>query len=233
MYYNYTDEQKYFLSVTDAMLKDDFSVEEIVEFWNCEDQDQVEGILGSLMLTESVDYSNPDLEVVCEAFGLGWLAKSAGRLWKGLRGINPKTGNPRITGGTNKVKQVTDKVKKGTGAAVDKTKKALDKLPPGAKGGLAVAGGGLALIGGKDVLDYGKDAVDSMTANNDNPKKPEGDPDDPDKDKKKPAKKWTTSVTTPDPAGTGPKWWQTYEKAAPYRSSKKYYDDIRDKNRFR
>ena len=32
MYYNYTDEQKHFLSITDAMLKDDFSVEEIVEF---------------------------------------------------------------------------------------------------------------------------------------------------------------------------------------------------------
>ena len=71
MYYNYTDEQKHFLSITDAMLKDDFSVEEIVEFWQSEDQDQIDGILGSLTLTESVDYSNPDLEVVCEAFGMG------------------------------------------------------------------------------------------------------------------------------------------------------------------
>ena len=233
MYYNYTDEQKYFLSVTDAMLKDDFSVEEIVEFWNCEDQDQVDGILGSLMLTESVDYSNPDLEVVCEAFGMGWLSRNAGRLWKRLRGINPKTGNPKITGSKppSKVKQATDKVKQGAGVAVDKTKKALDKLPPGAKVGLGVAGTGLALIGGKDLIDYGKDAVDSMTANNNNRKKSEDD-DDP-KKKEKIAKKWTTSVTTPDPAGTGPKWWQTYEKAAPYHSSKRYYDDIRDKNRFR
>ena len=79
MYYNYTDEEKYFLSVTDAMLKDDFSVEEIVEFWNSEDQDQVEGVLGSLTLTESVDYSNPDLALVCERFGMGaawgWISR--------------------------------------------------------------------------------------------------------------------------------------------------------------
>ena len=109
MYYNYTDEQKHFLSITDAMLKDDFSVEEIVEFWQSEDQDQVDGILGSLTLTESVDYSNPDLAVVCERFGLGWISKGIRRLTQGLRGINPKTGNPRITGskGPTKVQQAT------------------------------------------------------------------------------------------------------------------------------
>ena len=228
MYYNYTDEQKYFLSITDAMLKDDFSVEEIVEFWNSEDQDQVDGILGSLTLTESVDYSNPDLAVVCEKFGLGWITKGAQRLWRGLRGINPKTGNPRITGskGPSKVKQATDKVKQGTGAAVDKTKKALDKLPPGAKGGLAVAGGSLALIGAKDVQDYAKDAMSGGEKEKEGEKKKE-------EDDKKPPVKYKAVTTTPDPAGTGPKWWQTYEKAAPYHSSKRYYDDIRDKNRFR
>ena len=55
MYYNYSEEEKYFLSITDAMLKDDYSVEEILEFWNCDDEEQVEGILSSLILTESVD----------------------------------------------------------------------------------------------------------------------------------------------------------------------------------
>ena len=70
MYYNYSEEQKYFLSVTDAMLKDDYSVEEILEFWNCDDEEQVEGILSSLILTESVDYSNPELLIVCERIGL-------------------------------------------------------------------------------------------------------------------------------------------------------------------
>ena len=238
MYYNYTDEQKYFLSITDAMLKDDFSVEEIVEFWNCEDQDQVDGILGSLMLTESVDYSNPDLALVCERFGMGWLSRNAGRLWKRLRGINPKTGNPKITGSKppSKVTQATNKVKQGAGAVVDKTKKALDKLPPGAKVGLGVAGTGLALIGGKDVLDYGKDAVDYVTGK-DNEQTTQQEPTkDPTKDPQKDSSETTTTITPyKSKPGTsllvpskGPKWWQTYEKAArPYTSSKRYYQNIR------
>ena len=222
MYYNYTDEQKYFLSVTDAMLKDDFSVEEIVEFWQSEDQDQIDGILGSLTLTESVDYSNPDLAVVCERFGLGWISRGIRRLTQGLRGINPKTGNPRITGnkGPGKIKQATDKVKQGAGAVVDKTKQTINKLPPGAKGGLAVAGGSLALIGAKDIIDGAKDLVGGGDKKGNDDKKG-------DDDKKKPSK-YVPVVTTPDAAGTGPKWWQSYEKAAPYHSSKKYYRNIRN-----
>ena len=223
MYYNYTDEEKYFLSVTDAMLKDDFSVEEIVEFWNCEDQNQVEGILGSLMLTESVDYSNPDLAVVCENFGLGWITKNAQRLWRGLRGINPKTGNPRITGnkGPGKIKQATDKVKQGAGAVVDKTKQTINKLPPGAKGGLAVAGTAAALIGAKDIIDGAKD----LMSGGDKDKKPE-------EKKKGPTLSEPYSTVTKTTPVAGPKgraWWQTYEKAAPYSSSKRYHDNIRGK----
>lgn len=223
MYYNYTDEQKHFLSITDAMLKDDFSVEEIVEFWQSEDQDQVDGILGSLTLTESVDYSNPDLAIVCEKFGLGWISKGIRRLTQGLRGINPKTGNPKITGnkGPSKVKQATDKVKTKVKQGADKVKTGVNKLPPGAKTGLAVAGASLALIGGKDVLDATKDALSGGDKKDDTKK---GGDDD----KKKPPSKYVPVVTTPDPAGTGPKWWQSYEKAAPYHSSKKYYRNIRN-----
>ena len=222
MYYNYTDEQKHFLSITDAMLKDDFSVEEIVEFWQSEDQDQVDGILGSLTLTESVDYNNPDLAVVCERFGLGWISRGIRRLTQGLRGINPKTGNPRITGskGPGKVKQATDKVKQGAGAVVDKTKQTINKLPPGAKGGLAVAGTAAALIGAKDIIDGAKDLVGGGN-NTTTTTTTKGD-------KETTTKTWTSPKTTRDPAGTGPKWWQSYEKAAPYHSSKKYYRNIRN-----
>ena len=224
MYYNYTDEQKHFLSITDAMLKDDFSVEEIVEFWQSEDQDQVDGILGSLTLTESVDYSNPDLAVVCERFGLGWISRGIRRLTQGLRGINPKTGNPRITGskGPGKVKQATDKVKQGAGAVVDKTKQTINKLPPGAKGGLAVAGTAAALIGAKDIIDGAKDL---LGGNNNDKEKPE-------EKKKGPTLSEpysTVTKTTPVAGPKGPAWWQTYEKAAPYHSSKRYHDNIRGK----
>ena len=223
MYYNYTDEQKHFLSITDAMLKDDFSVEEIVEFWQSEDQDQVDGILGSLTLTESVDFSNPDLAVICERFGLGWISKGIRRLTQGLRGINPKTGNPRITGskGPGKVKQATDKVKQGAGAVVDKTKQTINKLPPGAKGGLAVAGTAAALIGAKDIIDAAKDLVGGGN-NTTTTTTTKGD-------KETTTKTWTSQKTTRDAAGTGPKWWQSYEKAAPYHSSKRYHDNIRGK----
>jgi hypothetical protein len=225
MYYNYTDEQKHFLSITDAMLKDDFSVEEIVEFWQSEDQDQIDGILGSLTLTESVDYSNPDLAVVCERFGLGWISKGIRRLTQGLRGINPKTGNPRITGskGPGKVKQATDKVKQGAGAVVDKTKQTINKLPPGAKGGLAVAGTAAALIGAKDIIDGAKDLVGG---NNNDDKKPE------EEKKKGPTLSEpysTVTKTTPVAGPKGPAWWKSYEKAAPYHSSKKHHDNIRGK----
>ena len=223
MYYNYTDEQKHFLSITDAMLKDDFSVEEIVEFWQSEDQDQVDGILGSLTLTESVDYSNPDLAVVCERFGLGWISKGIRRLTQGLRGINPKTGNPRITGskGPGKVKQATDKVKQGAGAVVDKTKQTINKLPPGAKGGLAVAGTAAALIGAKDIIDGAKDLVGGGNNN-----------EKPEEKKKGPTLSEPYSTVTKTTPVSGPKgraWWQTYEKAAPYHSSKRYHDNIRGK----
>ena len=225
MYYNYTDEQKHFLSITDAMLKDDFSVEEIVEFWQSEDQDQVDGILGSLTLTESVDYSNPDLAVVCERFGMGWISRGIRRLTQGLRGINPKTGNPRITGnkGPTKVQQATSAVKTKVKQGTDKVKAGINKLPPGAKGGLAVAGGALALIGGKDVLDATKDALSGGDKKDDDKKPPTGPGAQPEDFYN------TVTKTTPVAGPKGPAWWQTYEKAAPYNSSKRSHDNIRQK----
>ena len=222
MYYNYTDEQKHFLSITDAMLKDDFSVEEIVEFWQSEDQDQVDGILGSLTLTESVDYSNPDLAVVCERFGLGWISKGIRRLTQGLRGINPKTGNPRITGskGPTKVQQATSAAKTKVKQGVDKVKAGVNKLPPGAKGGLAVAGTAAALIGAKDIIDGAKDLAGGGN-----------DKEKPEEKKKGPTLSEPYSTVTKTTPVAGPKgraWWQTYEKAAPYHSSKRHHDNIRN-----
>ena len=194
-----------------------------MEFWQSEDQEQVDGILGSLTLTESVDYSNPDLAVVCEKFGLGWISRGIRRLTQGLRGINPKTGNPRVTGnkGPGKVKQATDKVKTKVKQGADKVKTGINKLPPGAKGGLAVAGGSLALIGAKDVLDATKDAMSGGD------KKPEEKP--PTGPGAQPGDVYNTTKTTPVAGPKGPAWWQSYEKAAPYHSSKRYHDNIRKK----
>ena len=159
MYYNYSEEQKYFLSVTDAMLKDDFSVEEIVEFWQSEDQDQVDGILGSLTLTESVDYSNPDLQLVCERFG--WIAKGA-KAFKNLL-VRGSGGNPNVTMGSGTGAAIRNskppgffgKIKNWLGGKANKAKDAVKKAPTGVK-----AAAGTALVSGAALKTI--DVVDSM-----------------------------------------------------------------------
>ncbi len=215
MYYNYTDEQKHFLSVTDAMLKDGFSVTEIVEFWQSEDQNQVEGVLGSLTLTESVDYSNPDLALVCERFGLGWITKGASRFLKRLRGINPKTGNPKVTKGAGVADDlakskptVKNKVGQGISAIKDKVKKA----PKGVKAAAAIAAGSGAILYSQGELKgiQGDNSQQQQQNNTDGPKLTAGD------------------GLAPG-AGAGQTknygWWK--KVPTPYQSSKKFYDNIR------
>ena len=222
MYYNYTDEEKYFLSVTDAMLKDDFSVEEIVEFWNSEDQDQVEGVLGSLTLTESVDYSNPDLALVCERFGMGaawgWISRNAGRLKNLFKRGGPK---PKVKpGDTPGTVKVTGSRPQGKG----KTQVTGDVVPakPGPvkniikKNPLATAAAATALTTGGILV--GQDAIDNMKDNEEKkPKNPGEQPGD----------RYKTTVTTPVAGPKGREWYRSYEKAAPYHSSKRYHDNIR------
>ena len=224
MYYNYTDEQKHFLSITDAMLKDDFSVEEIVEFWQSEDQDQIDGIMGSLTLTESVDYSNPDLALVCERFGMGtawgWITRGAGRLKNLFKRGGPKPkvkpgdtpGTVKVTGsrpqGKGKPKVTGDVVPAKPGPVKNIVKK--NPLATAAAATLATSG---AILVGQDVLDNMKD----NQANN-----------PPDKKGEQPGDRYTTSVTTPVAGPKGREWWRSYEKAAPYHSSKRYHDNIRD-----
>jgi len=161
MYYNYTDEEKYFLSITDAMLKDDYSVEEILEFWNCDDEEQVDGILSSLVLTESVDLGNPELLIICERIGLGaiggWLAKQATKL-KGLfsrGGSTKQLSIPGMNQGSG-IRGLGSKIKNSpAGQKVTKAAKNVkNKLnTPLVKGAAITTTGGLALIGGKTVLD--------------------------------------------------------------------------------
>ena len=161
MYYNYTDEEKYFLSVTDAMLKDDYSVEEILEFWNCDDEEQVEGILSSLILTESVDLGNPELLIICERIGLGaiggWLAKQATKLI-GLfsrGGSTKQLSIPGMNQGSG-IRSLGSKIKNTpAGKKVTKAAKNVkNKLnTPLVKGAAITTGAGLALVGGKEVLD--------------------------------------------------------------------------------
>ena len=155
MHYNLTTEERYILTLSDTMLKEGYTVDEVIEFLQCEDMDQVECILGTLTLTESADVDHPDLELVVERIqSLGrigsWLTRQAGKL-KGIFGkgaskvkLKPtgtgavkkvKSTNPRGPGKNLRGKKVTGDVKPTLG---DKVKKGLK---------LAALGGAATLVG--------------------------------------------------------------------------------------
>lgn len=157
MYYNLTSEERYILTLSDTMLKEGYTVDEVIEFLQCEDMDQVECILGTLTLTESADVDHPDLELVVERLqSLGrigsWLTRQAGKL-KGLFGkgaskvkLKPtgtgavkkvKSTNPRGPGSRFRNKKVTGDVTPNLG---DKVKKALKIGAAGAGGYLLYKG---------------------------------------------------------------------------------------------
>jgi len=154
MYYNLTTEQRYILTLSDTMLKEGYTVDEVIEFLQCEDMDQVECILGTLTLTESADVDHPDLELVVERVRVlgrigSWLTRQASKL-KGIFGkgasktkvnLNPtttkvKSTNPRGPGKKLRGKKVTGDVKPTLG---DKVKKGLK---------ISALAGGTALLGG-------------------------------------------------------------------------------------
>ena len=189
MYYNLTLEERYILTLSDTMLKEGYTVDEVVEFLQCEDMDQVECILGTLTLTESADVDHPDLELVVERFqSLGrigsWLTSQAGKLknvfgrgsqaatklkpvsgtsgFRQVKSTNPNKGF--FSGLRNRLfgppkKKVTGNVKTTKG----------DKIKTGLK--LAALGGGAALVGmGIDnVMNSDKDKDDDKPKTKDDP----------------------------------------------------------------
>ena len=167
MYYNLTTEQKYILTLSDTMLKEGYTVDEVIEFLQCEDMDQVECILGTLTLTESVDVDHPDLELVLERVraltSIGsWLARQASRLkgafGRGASGASKTKINLKPT--TTKVKSTNPKgpgsrFKSGPNITGDVIKKG-SKLKTAAKIGLPIAGAALLVKGIDDVMKGGE-----------------------------------------------------------------------------
>jgi hypothetical protein len=175
MYYNLTTEQKYILTLSDTMLKEGYTVDEVIEFLQCEDMDQVECILGTLTLIESVDVDHPDLELVVERVralaSIGsWLTKQAGKLKgvfsKGASGASKTKINLKPT--TTKVKTTNptgpgSRFKSKNNVTGDVIKQS-SKL----KTGLKVAGGiGAAVLLGKGIDNVlnDSDSDDSNTGN--------------------------------------------------------------------
>ena len=224
MYYNLTTEERYILTLSDTMLKEGYTVDEVIEFLQCEDMDQVECILGTLTLTESADVDHQDLELVVERLqALGrigsWLTRQAGKL-KGAFGRGAASsvdGTVKVTGsnpnkglfsgfrnrflGKPKTRVTGDVVKKGS------------KLKTAAKVALPVAGAALLVKGIDDVM---KD-------------KP-GLKDDPNH---------TNTTTGGDKEdglskGYGSRtrkygWWQKSHASSPYVDSVSNYNNIRAK----
>ena len=156
-------EERYISTLSDTMLKEGYTVDEVVEFLQCEDMDKVESILGSLTLTESVDADHPDLELVVERVKAlttigSWLARQAGRLKNVFsKGASQATKvKPGAVKGTYKVKSTTPKGpgsrfrnKRVTG---DVTPTLGSKLKTAAKVALPVAGAALLVKGIDDVM---------------------------------------------------------------------------------
>ena len=156
MYYNLTSEERYILTLSDTMLKEGYTVDEVVEFLQCEDMDQVECILGTL--TESVDVNHPDLELVVERVraltSIGsWLTRQAGKLknvfGRGTSGASKVKLKPTGTGGVKKVKSTNPrgpgKNLRGKKVTGDVKPTLGDKVKKGLK--LAALGGAAALVG--------------------------------------------------------------------------------------
>ena len=155
MYYNLTSEERYILTLSDTMLKEGYTVDEVIEFLQCEDTDQVECILGTLTLTESADVDHPDLELVVERIqSLGrigsWLTRQAGKLKNVFgRGASKVKLKPTGTGGVKKVKSTNPrgpgKNLRGKKVTGDVKPTLGDKVKKGLK--LAALGGAAALVG--------------------------------------------------------------------------------------
>ncbi len=219
MYYNLTTEQKYILTLSDTMLKEGYTVDEVIEFLQCEDMDQVECILGTLTLTESVDVDHPDLELVLERVraltSIGsWLARQASRLkgafGRGASGASKTKINLKPT--TTKVKSTNPKgpgsrFKSGPNVTGDVIKKG-SKLKTAAKIGLPIAGAALLVKGIDDVMNN-SDADDSNTEN----EKPSGNTPPVEKDPNDGRTKGYGSRTR----AYG--WWKRSHSDSPYTST--------------
>ena len=224
MYYNYSEQEKQFLHVTYSLLEDGYSVEEIIDLWESMDEQQVEGVLGDLILSESVNMSDEKLIYIYERFGSralgGFLQKQGSKLWQGLRGLGSRLGGKgnMVSKGRGGRVRVT-----GQGQRIPKRTKVKDAL-----GGLAgfVKKHPLATIG-TGLLGYA--AFNALTGDSEKEApipKPDSYQDIPPKDGA------SNDTKTDGKKKDGLPWWKTYPRAsAPqstYRSSKKFYDNIRN-----
>ena len=94
MHYNLSDEQKIFLHVSYSMLEEGYDVDQIMEFWNLDDESKITEICESITLSETIDTSNPDFLLICEKTGIqGFLMRLFGRGGRGVK-VKPPVVKP-------------------------------------------------------------------------------------------------------------------------------------------
>tara|TARA_B100000035_G_scaffold21411_1_gene16924 strand:- start:1013 stop:1837 length:825 start_codon:yes stop_codon:yes gene_type:complete len=177
MHYNLSDEQKIFLHISYSMLEEGYDVDQIMEFWNLDDESKITEICESITLSETIDTSNPDFLLICERMDIrGYLMRLLGRGGRGVKikppAAKPPANKPPTT--TRGGRPITSST--GRGAKPDATKPPVsggqppkptlaqrvsqrardlnNKIPPKVKiGGAVLGGAGLITLGGKIGMD--------------------------------------------------------------------------------
>tara|TARA_B100000003_G_scaffold64717_1_gene57847 strand:+ start:929 stop:1864 length:936 start_codon:yes stop_codon:yes gene_type:complete len=100
-----------FIGISYAMLREGYTADEIIEFWQLEDEDQITSIVDSLDFNEDSQYLNEDTEVSDEYYFsqieyieegvLRTLKTLAGKFWRGTKGL-VKRGKDKIDDVANK-----------------------------------------------------------------------------------------------------------------------------------
>jgi Ni/Co efflux regulator RcnB len=200
MHYNLSDEQKIFLHVSYSMLEEGYDVDQIIEFWNLDDESKALEIYESITLSETIDTSNPDFLLICEKGGIqGFLMRLLGRGGRGVKVKPPATRPPAsapaattrggrpITSsagrGTTKPDATKPPVSGGQPPKPTLVQRVKDKIPPAMKDkirqGAATALTTGALFGGAALLMNKGDIPGIPDAPEPQPSKPEESGKDP------------------------------------------------------
>lgn len=111
-----------FIGISYAMLREGYTADEIIEFWQLEDEDQITSIVDSLDFNEDSQYLNEDTEVSDEYYFsqieyieegvLQTLKSLAGKFWRGTKNV-VKRGKDKIDDVANKADDVANKADDG------------------------------------------------------------------------------------------------------------------------
>lgn len=214
MHYNLSDEQKIFLHVSYSMLEEGYDVDQIMEFWNLDDESKALEIYESITLSETIDTSNPDFLLICEKTGIqGFLMRLFGRGGRGVKVKPPVTKAPATrppsttrggrpitsSGGPKPDATKPPTTKPVTGQKPSLTQRVKDKIPPAMRDkirqGAATALTTGALFGGAALL-MNKGDIPGI------PDVPESKPTKPEESGKDPLANDSTDTSTDSSSST-------------------------------